>query len=418
MTRRVSEPPLFERTSHAMPKAEVKWDEERGVWYARPYLGTNQVTGKPLRPYRSFPTAHGRYEAQVMCDRWLAGLVPEIGLHVGRTVTEIASAYVSHLAASGVATSTVRAYRSVIDNHLSTLSTVDVDELKPYAVEGMYAVMLAQGGRYGTGLAPSTIGKVHWLLSGMYRWAVRIGAASGNPMPSVRRPKPIPHEAVAYDEAQMRVIADALIDIMSCDSADKAARFLRNVALAAYSSLRTGARCGEALSMPRKNSVGRRGGRSVRIDSTIVEDPVKGVFRQGFTKGKKARNLSVVSEDMEIFRAHVAWQDGTYIGSPCGSLPLCCVDDVSYMRPSKVSAAFSDIRDRLGLPKDTSFHTLRHTHATWLLYQGMDIRTVMERLGHAKITTTLELYAHVLPGRDEQAAEAFAAAMRGDACEQ
>ena len=32
----------------------------------------------------------------------------------------------------------------------------------------------------------------------------------------------------------------------------------------------------------------------------------------------------------------------------------------------------------------------------------------MERLGHAKVTTTLELYGHVLPGRDAAAAQAFA----------
>ena len=399
-------------------RAEVKYDEGRGVWYARPYLGVNQVTGKPMRPYRSFPDAHGRYEAQVMCDRWVAGLVPEIGLHVGRTVTEIAHAYVSHLESSGVAASTVRAYRSVVDNHLKPLATVDVDELKPYAVEGMYAVMLAQGGRYGTGLAPSTIAKVHWLLSGMYRWAVRIGAASSNPMPSVRRPKPVPREATAYDEYQMAAISKSLEAMMSCDSSDKAAVFKRNVAMAAYIALRTGARCGESLSLSRAKSVGRRGGRSVRIDSTIVEDPVKGVFRQPFTKGKRARTLSVVMGDMESFRSHISWQDASYLSDAHGGTPLCCVDSSAFMRPSKVSAAFSDLRDDLGLPRDTSFHTLRHTHATWLLYQGMDVRTVMERLGHAKITTTLELYAHVLPGRDEQAAEAFAAAMRGDACEQ
>ena len=57
------------------------------------------------------------------------------------------------------------------------------------------------------------------------------------------------------------------------------------------------------------------------------------------------------------------------------------------------------------------FHTLRHTHATWLLYNGVDIRTVSERLGHAKVTTTLELYAHVLPGRDDLAAETFGEVM-------
>ena len=75
-----------------------------------------------------------------------------------------------------------------------------------------------------------------------------------------------------------------------------------------------------------------------------------------------------------------------------------------------MSAWFSGLRDELGLQRGTSFHTLRHTHATWLLLQGVDPKTVMERLGHAKVATTLELYGHVLPGRDAAAAQAFAEA--------
>ena len=74
------------------------------------------------------------------------------------------------------------------------------------------------------------------------------------------------------------------------------------------------------------------------------------------------------------------------------------------MRPSKVSEAFADMRDRLGLPKDTSFHTLRHTHATWLLMDGVDMRTIQERLGHYDVSLTLRTYSHIMPGRDQAAA--------------
>ena len=59
------------------------------------------------------------------------------------------------------------------------------------------------------------------------------------------------------------------------------------------------------------------------------------------------------------------------------------------------------------MPAGTSFHTLRHTHATMLIANGADMRTVQERLGHANVATTLGLYAHVVPGRDQAAAAAF-----------
>lgn len=53
------------------------------------------------------------------------------------------------------------------------------------------------------------------------------------------------------------------------------------------------------------------------------------------------------------------------------------------------------------------FHDLRHTHATILLYLGVDIKTISERLGHANIQTTLDIYADVLKELDIKASEAL-----------
>ena len=56
-------------------------------------------------------------------------------------------------------------------------------------------------------------------------------------------------------------------------------------------------------------------------------------------------------------------------------------------------------------------HTFRHTHASLLIYAGVDIKTISSRLGHADITTTLQVYGHILPGQDEKAAQAMDALM-------
>lgn len=53
------------------------------------------------------------------------------------------------------------------------------------------------------------------------------------------------------------------------------------------------------------------------------------------------------------------------------------------------------------------FHELRHTHATLLLQEGIDVKTIQERLGHSNITTTLNTYAHVVKELDEKAADVF-----------
>ena len=64
---------------------------------------------------------------------------------------------------------------------------------------------------------------------------------------------------------------------------------------------------------------------------------------------------------------------------------------------------FKMILRRAGLP-DIRYHDLRHTAATLLLAQGVDVRTIMETLDHSQIGMTLNTYAHVVPALQREAA--------------
>ena len=55
--------------------------------------------------------------------------------------------------------------------------------------------------------------------------------------------------------------------------------------------------------------------------------------------------------------------------------------------------------------KNIRFHDIRHTHATILLYLGVDVKTISERLGHSDIQTTLNIYADVLKELDVKSVE-------------
>jgi integrase len=57
----------------------------------------------------------------------------------------------------------------------------------------------------------------------------------------------------------------------------------------------------------------------------------------------------------------------------------------------------------------TRLHDLRHTHASLLLAAGTLVKVVSERLGHASVVITMEIYAHVMPGMQSDAAARFAA---------
>lgn len=54
-----------------------------------------------------------------------------------------------------------------------------------------------------------------------------------------------------------------------------------------------------------------------------------------------------------------------------------------------------------------SFHSLRHTHASILLANGVHPKIVQERLGHSKISTTMDIYSHLIPGMQAAAVDIF-----------
>jgi integrase len=64
------------------------------------------------------------------------------------------------------------------------------------------------------------------------------------------------------------------------------------------------------------------------------------------------------------------------------------------------------------LPEFT-LHGLRHTHATVLPEMGENPKVVQERLGHAPITITMDVYSHVTPTMQRAAVDRFAAAVNG-----
>lgn len=67
------------------------------------------------------------------------------------------------------------------------------------------------------------------------------------------------------------------------------------------------------------------------------------------------------------------------------------------IEPSDLSRHFKQVLRAVGLPERTRFHDLRHSCATLLIVMGAHPRVVMEILGHSQISTTMNIYAHVLP---------------------
>lgn len=88
--------------------------------------------------------------------------------------------------------------------------------------------------------------------------------------------------------------------------------------------------------------------------------------------------------------------------------PVLISDKGTVLPPSRITAWWGQpgkkgFRNQIGFP-DLVMHELRHTQATQLLGNGVDIKTVQHRLGHAKASLTLDMYAHAIPANDREAA--------------
>ncbi|HET6497645.1 MAG TPA: tyrosine-type recombinase/integrase [Coriobacteriia bacterium] len=81
---------------------------------------------------------------------------------------------------------------------------------------------------------------------------------------------------------------------------------------------------------------------------------------------------------------------------------VVCRPDGTPWPPDQFSAEFHTFARRRGFA--IRFHDLRHTHASNLLRDGVPVNLVSQRLGHAEPAITLNVYSHVLPGMQEEAA--------------
>jgi integrase len=91
-------------------------------------------------------------------------------------------------------------------------------------------------------------------------------------------------------------------------------------------------------------------------------------------------------------------------------LVFCQWDGKPYL-PDTISQSWYRINRKLikdgRLTHRIRLHDARHTHASLLLKADVPSKVVQERLGHATVSTTLDLYSHVAPGMQKEAAKAF-----------
>jgi integrase len=184
----------------------------------------------------------------------------------------------------------------------------------------------------------------------------------------------------------------------------------------------TGLRRGELLGL-KWQDVDLDGG-ALSVVRVLAEAGGELTFKEPKT-AKSRRLVSLGPTVVDVLRQHRREQVEARLQFGAAFNPeglVFATADGEPLTPSTFSVAFRRLAGRAGFA-GLRLHDLRHTHATQLAGAGVLPKVISERLGHASIGITMDLYAHVMPGMQEDAvarhdavlAQALAAAESAEA---
>jgi integrase len=159
--------------------------------------------------------------------------------------------------------------------------------------------------------------------------------------------------------------------------------------------------------------------RNVDLDAgqlSVVEslEQTKAGLRFKSPKSGKGRTVALsetVVQELRTYRAQRAQESLKLgIGLPDDALVIAHADG-SIVQPIYISQQWARLIAKTPLAR-LRFHDLRHAHATHLLAHGVHPKVASERLGHSEVGITLDLYSHVIPGMQEDAAATVDAALK------
>ncbi|MBT2606505.1 site-specific integrase [Bacillus sp. ISL-53] len=159
-------------------------------------------------------------------------------------------------------------------------------------------------------------------------------------------------------------------------------------------SIFTGMRQGEILGLRWKDVDFET--QTIFVRQTLTQNAE---IKSGAKNEASVRSIHIPSKLVDELRTHrkQIWEEKLLLGSNYRDLDLIiCTKSGNPMIPRNFRKEFYNLTEKIGLPK-IRFHDLRHTHATILIQQNVNVKLISERLGHADIETTLNTYSHALP---------------------
>lgn len=350
-------------------------------------------TGKRTRQYK---TVNGtKKEAEAMLNRLINeadtnGIFKPSTLRLSDWLHEWLKLYLPNIEAT-----TRAGYKERIDNKIIPhLGNIPLKNLKTSEIQSWVNMLNTE-----EKLSPKSVKNVFLNLKASLDKAVVLNMIPKNPCTGVELPKLIKYNAEVYDEGEIQKLVDA---IQGTD-----------MYLFVTLEILTGLRRGELAELKWSD---------IDLDKGIIHITRSKVLAEGkkITKAPKSqsgkRDISIGEKLIEILKnEHINYlKDKIKMGSNfIDSDNVIRQPNGKEFSPDSLTQKWIRFRKAKGL-KDIRLHDLRHTCATSMLLAGINMKVIQKRLGHSDISTTMNIYAHVLPSMNKDAGEKIDALILGD----
>lgn len=373
----------------------------KGSWEVCIDIGKDPSTGRRLRHFESIKGT--KRDAQRRLAELLVSIEEGNYIKPSRfTLGQWLENWINSYVATNCSLRTLESYQSEMRRHLApALGAIPLTHLLPQHLQNYYAQALSKGRMDGKGgLAARTVLYHHRILFEAIGCAVKQGVLGRNVAQAVDPPSP--------ERRNMATLAP--------ENVPKFLEVARETPYYTffYTLLHSGLRRGELLALKWRNVDLDMA--SLSVVQTLHRLSGKGYIMKQPKSPRSRRSVSLSPSLALLLREHKKKQEMERLllgKSLVEDDFVFSHPDGSPLDPDTVTHAFAKIIRRAGLPH-IRLHDLRHTHATLMLKGNIHPKIVQERLGHANIGTTLDLYSHILPGLQEAAARRFDELLQGE----
>ena len=367
------------------------------------------LDGKPIRHQKTIHCKK-KLEAQIELAKFLTEV--ESGLIVDGNIPTFAQyveIWTKDYALKELAPSTYYRYKRMLETRITPyFGHYKLNKIKPTDIMIFYDLLEEDtqiirrknnnGKKTKKPLSQKTILEHHRLLSAMLHKAVYWQLIISNPAERVQPPKARKPKRRYYDDEQCKILLHNLSLLGEDQIKYKVAIIL---------TIFTGVRLGELMGLEWQDIDLKTGIVSINRSSQYLAD--KGVFTKTPKTESSIREVAIPDFVVSLLEQYKLWYDEQK--SFCGELwtdsnRLFVQADGKPMHPSTISKWFVKYVGQIGLPV-INFHGLRHTNATLLISQNIDVAVVAARLGHAQITTTFNFYVHPIISHNRNAGNAL-----------